>query len=105
MACDIGVVLKDMANAAKGIIAGDWPGVQNCVQQSLKDQEDDLKDIAAARIKGDITDDDLKSQLEDQKGVLEAALLVCKIKGKKMAQDAVNAAFAVLEKAIMAALP
>jgi hypothetical protein len=104
MAFDSSQVLRDMAAAAESVISGDWPKVQDCVKQALKDQEEALQDIAEARLKKELTDDELHSQLEDEKATLEAALLACRVRAKAMAQEAANAAIQVLEKAIKAAL-
>ncbi len=70
----------------------------------LKDEKDALQDIADARLRGEINDDELKSQLDDEQKTLEAALLVCQIKAKAMVQKAVNAAAKVFTGAVGAAL-
>ena len=46
----------------------------------------------------------MKSQLDDEKEALKAALLVCEVKAKVAAQKAANAAIKVLTDAIKAAL-
>lgn len=104
MAFDLAGTLKSMADAARGVIAEDWPKVKGCVQQALKDQEDALKDIADASIEGGLTEEEIQSELDDEKKTFAAALLACDVKVKATAQKAANAAFQVLEQAIKAAL-
>ena len=53
-----------------------------------------------ARKNNEIGDEDVKSQLDDEKVALEVALLACKVKAKAMIQNAVNAAIKVLKAAI-----
>jgi hypothetical protein len=61
-----------------------------------------LATIAKARLAHEIDDDEMKSQLDDEKEALQAALLVCQIETKIMAQNAANAAINVLTDAIQA---
>jgi hypothetical protein len=104
MAFDSSQTLKGMLAAAQGVVAGEWPKIKSCAEDALKEQEDALKDIAAARIKGDITEEEMQSQIDDERKTFEAALLACEVKVKATAQQAANAAFKVLEQAIRACL-
>ena len=104
MEFDIDKTLGDMLDAISGVITEDWPKVKSCVNRALQDEKDALEAMAKARLDGEIDDEDMKSQLADEKEALKAALLVCKIKAKAMAQKAANAAIEVLAGAIKAAL-
>lgn len=104
MAFNAQETLRSMADAAGGVLSGEWPKVQACVEKALKEQEQALEEIAVARLRNDLTEDEMQSQLEDEKKTLEAALLACQVGAKAIAQRAVNAAFQVLEQAIKAAL-
>lgn len=104
MAFNIETTIEDMAGAISGVMAGEWGGIKDCVQQALKEEKEALADIADARVAGDINDAEMKSQLEDEKVALEAALLACRVKAKVAAQNAANAAIDVLKSAIKAAL-
>jgi len=104
MSFNFNQILDEMIAAIAGVITDEWPKVEACVKKALTEEEAALKEIAEARIAGDIDDADLKSQLEDEKVALEAALLVCQIKTKVMAQKAANAAIDVLNVAIGAAI-
>jgi uncharacterized protein YgfB (UPF0149 family) len=67
-----------------------------CVQKTLQEEKDALEGIAHARLDGEIDDGEAESKLEDEQETLKAALLVCKVKAKKAAQEAANAAVTVL---------
>ena len=104
MAFDIGEVLDGMLDAAAGVLSTEWPKIQACAKTAFEEERDALEAISKARLEGEINDDEMKSQLEDEKEALKAALLVCKVKGKVAAQKAANAAIEVLSDAIKAAL-
>jgi hypothetical protein len=104
MAFDSSETLREMMAAAQDVVAGEWPKIKDCAQDALKDQEDALKDIAEARIKGDIDENEMQSEIEDERKAFEAALLACEVTAKATAQQAANAAFKVLEQAITACL-
>ncbi len=104
MAFDIDQTFDDMLDAIAGVVTGEWPKVKSCVEKALQDEKDALEAIAQARLAGEIDDAEMKSQLDDEKEALKAALLVCQIKTKIMAQKAANAAIEVLNNAIKVAL-
>lgn len=104
MALDMNAVLTEMIGAVRGVVAGDWPKVRECVRKALAEERDFLAELAQARLSGEIGDDTLAAQLRDEKETLEAVLLVCQLLGKKMIQDAANAAIDVFNRAIKAAL-
>lgn len=104
MAFDIGEVLDGMLGAAAGVLSTEWPKVKACVKTAFDEERDALEAIAKARLEGDIDGAEMKSQLDDEKETLKAALLACKVKGKIAAQKAANAAIKVLSDAIKVAL-
>ena len=104
MSFDIEGTIGDMAAAISGIISDEWSGVEACVKKSLDDEKDSLANNTKARIDNEIDDEDLKSHLEDEKVVLEAALLACKVKAKILVQNAANSAMDVLKEAIKVAI-
>jgi len=105
MSFDIEKVSNEMISAARAVLFAESPKIQSCIQAAFKEEQNVLETIANARLKGDIDDEELKSQLEDEKDVLKAALLACKVKEKAAAQKAVNAAIKVLSDAIKVAIP
>ena len=104
MSFDVEATFEDMVAAVSGVLSGEWPELKDCVEKALDDEKEALETIALMRLAGDIDDEDLKSNLDDEKVVLEAALLACKVRAKVVAENAVNAAIDVLNKAIMAAI-
>ncbi len=104
MAFDMGEVFDRVLGAAAGVLSAEWPKVQTCVTAAFEEERAALDAIAKARLNGEIDDADMNSQLEDEKETLQAALLVCQIKGKVAAQKAANAAIKVLSDAIKTAL-
>lgn len=100
MSFDMEQAAKDMLAAIEGELSTEWPKIRDCTEKAVREEQDILKAIAKARIEGAIDDDEMQSQLDDEKETLEAVLLVCKIKARRAAQDAANAAIEVLKKAI-----
>lgn len=78
--------------------------VEVCVTKALQDENYALVQIAEARLAGEINDEELASQLEDEKLVLEATILACQAKQGSWRKKAANAAMDVLKAAIDAAL-
>jgi len=105
MSFNIDETLKEMAEAIKAVFVEEWPKVRGCVKKAIEEERDALAEIARVRLAGEIDDEELKSQLEDERLVLEAALEVCKLEEKVAIQKAVNAALKVLEEAIKSCLP
>lgn len=104
MAFDIGAVLKDMVTAACDVLSTEGPKVKGCVKKAIEEEKEALEAIAKARIEGEITAEDMKSQMADERDALKASMLVCQVKGKVAAQKASNAAIKVLTDAISVAL-
>lgn len=104
MAFDIEQAVRNMLDAVSGQVTDGWPGIKACVERALQDEKAGLKDIIEAYEAGDLTEEDLESQLADEKVALETALLVCRVKTKVMAQNAANAAINALTAAIKLAI-
>ncbi len=80
------------------------PKAKDAMESVLKEEAGALKSIAEARIRGDIDDDELESQLEDEKATLEAGLAMVAVVAKVSLQNAVNAAINVFWKAVKGAI-
>jgi hypothetical protein len=104
MAFDIKTVLSDMIDAFRGVAIGEWPKIKDCARKAFADEKEFLIELAEARLAGEIDDDMLAAQLRDEKETLEAVLLVCQIMGKKLLQDALNAAIDVFNSAVKTAV-
>ncbi len=104
MSFNVETVLKDMLGAAAEVLKGEWPKAKDAMESVLKEEAGALKSIAEARIRGDIDDDELESQLEDEKATLEAGLAMVAVVAKVSLQNAVNAAINVFWKAVKGAI-
>lgn len=63
-----------------------------------------MNQIALLRLSGQLTDEELQSEIEDEKDTVQAQLLALKVLNKATAQKAANAALNVLYNAVIAAL-
>lgn len=104
MTFDIKATLSSMLGAMNNVISSDWPKVRDCVKKALAEEQQALETLAKARLSGEIDDAMLAAQLDDEKETLKSVLLVCEVIGKKMAQDAANAAIDVFNNAIKTAI-
>ena len=104
MSFDIDAVLGDMLVAVENSIDSDWDNVKGYAKQVLENEKETLAELAAQRISGDLTEEELKSELDDEKDTVEAELKAVQVMNKVMAQKAANAAIDVLFNAIKAAI-
>lgn len=104
MAFNIDRTVDEMLAAIAETITEGWPKIGACARKAIEDEKFAIEQIALARISGEINDDDMRSQLEDEKEVLKAALLGCQVGAKVLAQKAANAAIDALKTAIGTAL-
>jgi hypothetical protein len=104
VAFDLDLTLKDMAAAAAGVFEKESKKVGKAARVVLQDRREAVEAIAAARLALEIDDEELKIQLADEKLAFQTGMLMVKALTKASIQKAANAAFAVLTKAIKAAL-
>ena len=104
MSFDIETVLGDMLTAVKDSVDADWDDVKSYAKQVLENEKETLAELAEQRLRGKITEEELKSEFDDEKDTIEAELKAIQVMTKAMAQRAANAAMDVLSKAIKAAL-
>lgn len=103
MGFNIKATLGEMLDAVKGVVSSEWPKVRDCTRRALEEEKEFLQSLAEARLAGEIDDDTLGAQLRDERDTLEAVLAVCQLMGKKLAQDAANAAIDAFNKGVLAA--
>ncbi len=101
---DIDAVLADMLSAMEDSVDSDWRDVRDHAKQVLQNEKEALANLAEQRLRGDITEDELRSELEDERDTVEAEMKAVQVMTKAMAQQAADAAMGVLFKAIRAAL-
>ena len=104
MSFDIDAVLDDMLTAMKGSIDADWDEVKGYAKKILQNEKEALANLAEQRLRNEITEEELKSELEDEKDTVEAEMKAVHVMTKAMTQRSVNAAIDVLFNAIKAAI-
>ena len=104
MSIDIDAVLGDMLAAVKDSIEADWDDIEGYAKQVLENEKDALAELAEQRLRGDLTEEELESELDDERDTVEAELKAIQVMTKAAAQRAANAAMDVLSKAISAAM-
>ena len=104
MSFNIEQTLSSMLDAAKGVFAEEWPKVKDDMKRVLEDQKDALKDIAEARLKDEINDEELKEQLEREKVAFQTGLKMVTVTTKATIQKAIDAASNVFWAAVKTAI-
>ena len=104
MSFDINAVIGDMLIAIKHSVGADWKDIGGYAKQILENEKEALARLAEQRLQNEISEEEWKSELEDEKDTVEAEMKAVQVMTKAMAQRAANAAMDVLYKAIKAAL-
>jgi hypothetical protein len=104
MSFNIDTTIEDMVTAVKGIVDEDKDKIKGYARQIFDEEKQTLNQLALLRVSGQITDEELQSELEDEKDTVQAQLLALKVLNKATAQRAANAALDVLYQAVIAAL-
>jgi len=104
MNLDINAVVTDMLLAIKGTVEGNWGKVESTANQFLQNRKENLELLVQLRIDGEIDQDEFDSRLADEQLVIEAELNALAVLSKAIAQNAANAAIAILGKAAKAAI-
>jgi len=104
MNIDINAVVSDMLSAIKGTVEGNWKKVESTVNQFLQNRKERLQLLVQLRIDNEIDQDEFDSRLADEKLIIEAELNALAVLSKAIAQNAANAAIAILQKAVKAAI-
>ena len=104
MSFDIDATLTDMLSAMKDSVESNWDEIEGYAKTVLENEKEMLAELAEQHLRGDITEAELKSELDDEKDTLEAEMKAIQVMTKAMAQKAANAAMDVLFNAVRAAL-
>jgi uncharacterized protein YbjQ (UPF0145 family) len=100
MSFNIEAVLGDMLTAVKNSVGSDWGDIEGYAKQVIENEKEMLADLAEQRLRGDLTEDELKSELEDEKDTIKAEMMAIWVMTKATAQRAANAIIDVLFKVI-----
>lgn len=104
MAIDINEILPQMLEAIKGEVKKDWNTVKGSATGFLQNKKDRLNFLTMLRLNNQISDEDFKQRLKNEEIILETELRAMAVITKVTAQNAANAAIAVLSKAVTTAL-
>lgn len=105
MAFDFEGTMTAMLDAAAAELAEQSDEVQAAISQVVEDEREALRMIAEARLADEISEEEMESELEDEKLVMDAAAAMIRAVTKSAAQKAINAAVDTLRDAVAAALP
>ncbi|MBL6996652.1 hypothetical protein [Desulfobacula sp.] len=104
MSFNIEQTITGMLDAAKGVFAGEWPMIKDDMKRVLEDEKNALRDIAEARLRGDINDEELEEQLKDEKVAFQAGLSMVSASTKATIQRAIDAVSDVFWTAVKTAI-
>jgi len=104
METEIDALLDGMLSAIQKEAGKNWDRIQGTARQILKNSKNRLELLTEFRLNNQITQKEFESRLEDEKHMLEAGLNTLEVLTKVAVQNAANAAFVVLLKAVEIAL-
>jgi hypothetical protein len=104
MEFDFKETFSNMFGAAKDSAEGEWKNSKELVNQFLEFNKSHMELIAGQFIRGEIDKAKFEYRLKELKENFELQALALKLAAKIAAQNAVNAAIGVFEKAVFAAL-
>jgi hypothetical protein len=96
--------LQQMLATMQQTCGEQWKVAKPVLEGMLKRKEARLKSLTDDLLKKEITQEDYKSFLEDEKLLMEAELQATQVIAKATAQKAINAAMEVLQQAASTAL-
>jgi len=96
-------VLDDMKDAMKAEAKDDqrWDDIRKYWEQIFEDREEALRRIFDLRIQGALSTDEVKHELEQERKTLEIQALAVKQMSEALIERVLNAALAVLRKALL----
>lgn len=97
---NIDEVLAQMLNAVKGEVRENWDLVKGSANGFLQSRRLRLELLASLRLKNQISGQFFEDRLKDEKDIMTSELHAIAIISKVTAQNAANAAIAVLQKAV-----
>lgn len=104
MSIDLSALTTSITEAAAGAAKGHAQDLKTYVEARANLLASGAAQIAADRLAGNITDDDVQFAFQQIKEAEQTALLAVKVTLKAAAQDAINAALAVVGDAINKAI-
>jgi hypothetical protein len=97
-------LVKNMANAAQGVLKSHWKDIKPFAEQQLKSFAQNIKLIGELKLKGKITEEKAKLHLAIQKESARTVLLTIEGIGIVAAENAINAAISVVKTTVNKAI-
>ncbi|MBS1586687.1 MAG: hypothetical protein JSS82_14220 [Bacteroidetes bacterium] len=96
--------ISDMLAAFRGVVADRWESLNDTAGEFLESRKERLELLTQSRLTGEIDDAFFQARLADERSILESELNALNVISKALAQQAANAAFDVLGKAVKTAI-
>jgi len=100
MSFDFDAVLDDMLGAMREELGGGWQDLQGYAQEVFNNNKSSLNNLIGQYKRGDLTESEFISELDDEKDTLAGELAALTVISKAAAQRAINAAMNVLAQAV-----
>jgi hypothetical protein len=101
---DINEVFAKMMAKAKAHSEEYWAEIKPATELFLERKKDRIQLLADMALKGEISEEKIKSRMEDEKLVLDSELHAIKVLTKAIAQKTANEVIDVLQGALISAL-
>lgn len=102
MDIDFDALIDGLTNVIQGSLESDLPQIREYAKKIVEEEKETLQLLANLRLNGEISDDQFKSELEDQKGIVKNQLLAIGAMSTAAAQKATNAAIKFLTETVLA---
>lgn len=103
-ALDINQVLSDSVAATKTIVGKHWKNLEPFAEHEFRKFAESTEFLAQLKLKGQISDEELKARLEIQRLALKNVLLTIAGIGLITAQEIINAVLAIISDGILKSL-
>ncbi len=100
MGLDVNATAQQMVSAAVGVIGGKWNRVKAYAAPEFLKIAHTLAGIEAAKLNGEITEQEAHILLDMQKNASRSVLIASETMGIVVAEQAINAALAVVRDAV-----
>lgn len=100
MSFEFDAILDDMLGAMRDELGSGWQDLQGYALEVFNNNKASLSKLVKQYKNGDLTEDEFKSELEDEKDTLASEFAVLAVISKASAQRAINAALNVLKQAV-----
>ena len=104
MSFDINRTLEDMLGAIKEVVEDDWDNIRGYAREILDGEKETFVELSERFIRGEITEEELASELKDEKDTVGAQFKALNVRNKAAIQRAANKALDILYDAIKVAL-